>query len=627
MGDNMVKKITNIVTGRYRIIYLLIMDVFFFILANGLALALRYDLSIPDEMLVGFGWHAVITSSVMLALFYLFGLYDSLWQFASVEELINTVTAAIVGTGLLAVIGAMFGMLIPRSWYFLFPLLVMAFNGGIRIFYRILRRALSSTRIEKKSKVRIMIAGGGEAGAMVIRELQKNPQLGKTPVVIVDDDVTKKGKRLYGIPIRGNRNDIASLVQKMSVDEIIIAIPTATKKTVQEVLHICKETSCKLQILPALYQLIDGRISLKKLRDVDVVDLLGRDPVAWDVEHIRAYLTGKNVLVTGGGGSIGSELCRQIAAFRPASLVVLDIYENNVYEIGLELERRYPNLNLHIEIGSVCDERGMANLFGRYQLDVVFHAAAHKHVPLMESNIREALLNNVWGTMKIARLSKAFDVDKFIMISTDKAVNPTNVMGASKRLAEMIIQGFNKNALTEFVAVRFGNVLGSNGSVIPLFRRQIAQGGPVTVTHPEVVRYFMTVQEAVQLVLESGTMAHGGEMFVLDMGEPVKILKLAEDLIELSGYEPYDDIDIVFIGLRPGEKLYEELLLEEEGLERTRNEKIFIGKPFVETELQMQENLDRLQKVLDSDDIVIKDVLHSILKTYEPYHLEKTENA
>jgi len=266
-------------------------------------------------------------------------------------------------------------------------------------------------------------------------------------------------------------------------------------------------------------------------------------------------------------------------------------------------------------------------LFGRYQLDVVFHAAAHKHVPLMESNIREALLNNVWGTMKIARLSKAFDVDKFIMISTDKAVNPTNVMGASKRLAEMIIQGFNKNALTEFVAVRFGNVLGSNGSVIPLFRRQIAQGGPVTVTHPEVVRYFMTVQEAVQLVLESGTMAHGGEMFVLDMGEPVKILKLAEDLIELSGYEPYDDIDIVFIGLRPGEKLYEELLLEEEGLERTRNEKIFIGKPFVETELQMQENLDRLQKVLDSDDIVIKDVLHSILKTYEPYHLEKTENA
>jgi FlaA1/EpsC-like NDP-sugar epimerase len=535
-----------------------------------------------------------------------------------VEELISTGIAAIAGIVVLFFLSLLMHVAYPHSWYFIFALLIMLFNGGIRILYRIIRRSLTLVPTSERDAKRILVVGAGEAAAMVLREMNRNPQLGKVPVVMVDDDQAKLGQKIYGVPIKGNRYDIKRLVKEEFIDEIIIAIPTASQKDVRDVVELCKETHSKLQILPALYQLIDGKVSMKKLRDVDVVDLLGREPVNLSYEHIRQYLRGKTVLVTGGGGSIGSELCRQVAAFEPKQLIIFDIYENSSYDIQNELRKKFPNLSLSVEIGSVRDKRRLENLFDKHAIEVVFHAAAHKHVPLMEDNPREAILNNVMGTYNLALTAKARNVDRFLMISTDKAVNPTNIMGASKRIAEMIVQTFNGQSKTEFVAVRFGNVLGSNGSVIPLFRRQIAEGGPVTVTDPEIIRYFMTIPEAVQLVLETGTIAKGGEIFVLDMGDPVKILKLAEDLIKLSGYEPYEEIDIVFTGLRPGEKLYEELLMADEGMDKTENDKIFIGHPPVKSLAQLTEDLDRLEKVVNEDAESIRAAVMSVVPTYQP---------
>lgn len=614
----MINKMNRLITGKRKKIYFHIIDVFFFMLAHGAALTLCYINGIPSELLTNFWRDSLVIAAVMAGFFQLFGLYDSLWQFASVEELISTGIAAIAGMVVLFFLSLLMHVAYPHSWYFIFALLVMLFNGGIRILYRIIRRSLTLVPTSERDAKRILIVGAGEAGAMVLREMNRNPQLGKVPVVMVDDDQTKLGQKIYGVTIKGNRYDIKRLVKEEFIDEIIIAIPTASQKDVRDVVELCKETHSKLQILPALYQLIDGKVSMKKLRDVDVVDLLGREPVNLSYEYIRQYLRGKTVLVTGGGGSIGSELCRQVAAFEPKQLIIFDIYENSSYDIQNELRKKFPNLALSVEIGSVRDKRRLENLFDKHAVEVVFHAAAHKHVPLMEDNPREAILNNVMGTYNLAMTAKARNVDRFLMISTDKAVNPTNIMGASKRIAEMIVQTFNGQGKTEFVAVRFGNVLGSNGSVIPLFRRQIAEGGPVTVTDPEIIRYFMTIPEAVQLVLETGTIAKGGEIFVLDMGDPVKILKLAEDLIKLSGYEPYEEIDIVFTGLRPGEKLYEELLMADEGMDKTENEKIFIGHPPVKSLAELAEDLERLEKVVDEDAESIRAAVMSVVPTYQP---------
>ncbi len=615
----MISKMNKIITGRQKKIYFHIIDMFFFILAHGAALELCFTTGVPPALIETFWFVSLAIAVVMLLVFQFYGLYNSLWQFASVEELISTVVASITGVVLLFGLSILFDVGYPHSWYFIFALLVMVFNGGLRIGYRIIRRSLTLNLTSKDEMKRVLVVGAGEAGAMVIREMNRNPQLGKLPVVLVDDDPEKLGMKIYGVPIKGNRYEIKRLVKEEYIEELIIAIPAASQKDVRDVLELCKDTHTRLRIVPALHQLIDGKVSMKKLRDVDVVDLLGREPVSLSHEHIRLYLRDKTVLVTGGGGSIGSELCRQVAAFEPKELIIFDIYENSAYDIQNELLKEFPELNLCVQIGSVRDKHCLKALFDKHPVDVVFHAAAHKHVPLMEDNPREAILNNVMGTYNLAQTAHERGTERFLMISTDKAVNPTNVMGASKRIAEMIVQTFNAQSKTEFVAVRFGNVLGSNGSVIPLFRKQIAAGGPVTVTDSNIIRYFMTIKEAVQLVLETGTIAKGGEVFVLDMGEPVKILKLAEDLIKLSGYEPYEEIDIIFTGLRPGEKLYEELLLADEGIEKTQNDKIFIGKPIVKSREELDADLELLKSVVNVDAAHIREALKRVVPTYQPY--------
>ena len=436
---------------------------------------------------------------------------------------------------------------------------------------------------------------------------------------LVDDDPGKQGKYLRGVLVAGNRHDICRLAEEYDIDEIMIAIPSATHAAIQEILDICSQVSCQLKVLPGLYQLVNGEVSISKLRNVEIEDLLGRKPVDTQIDSIMDYVSGKTVLVTGGGGSIGSELCRQIARHEPKRLIIFDIYENNAYDIQQELKRDYPKLDLVTLIGSVRNTHRMNNLFEKYRPDIVYHAAAHKHVPLMEDSPNEAIKNNVLGTYKTVQAADKYHTSRFVLISTDKAVNPTNIMGASKRLCEMIIQMMNNQSETEFVAVRFGNVLGSNGSVIPLFKKQIEEGGPVTVTHPDIIRYFMTIPEAVSLVLQAGAQAKGGEIFVLDMGKPVKILDLALNLIRLSGYRPYEDIDIKFTGLRPGEKLYEELLMSEEGLQSTENELIHIGKPIEFNEELFRRQLQELDELSRADCSDIKEKVMEIIPTY---HME-----
>ena len=451
-----------------------------------------------------------------------------------------------------------------------------------------------------------MIIGAGEAGSVIVKELENSQCPNTKAVAIIDDDCYKMGKKLHGIPILGNRNDIMRVAKEKSIDEIIIAIPSAPSQEINKIFTECTKTRCKVRILPSISHIIDGKVSIKKVRDVQIEDLLGREQVKVDLENIALYLNGKVILVTGGGGSIGSELCRQIASYVPKQLVILDNYENNAYDIKNELNYKYPNLKLKVVIANIRDKQRLDSIFNEYRPQVVFHAAAHKHVPLMEDNPSEAIKNNVFGTLNMAECADKYGVLKFILISTDKAVNPTNVMGATKRIAEMIIQATGRYSKTDFAAVRFGNVLGSNGSVIPLFKKQIEQGGPVTVTHPEVTRFFMTIPEAVQLVIQAGAMAKGGEIFVLDMGQPVKIADLARSLIKLSGYKPDEDIKIVFTGLRPGEKLYEELLLEEEGLMATRHDKIFVAKPIFTDFALLKRELEILYGLLtkDAEDVI-----------------------
>jgi len=550
-----------------------------------------------------------------IAIFYMFGLYTSLWTYASIDELMQVFIAAAIGSVGSYPIGLLLHIPLPRSVYIISFMLILLFVGGSRFSYRILRRA-KRIIIPENDKVRVMIIGAGDAGSMVIREMQRHDGFSYMPVVVVDDDKAKHRAKIHGVPVKGDKSKIVELVEKYNVSEIIIAIPSASKQAKSEVIKICKQTKCKLKTLPGVYELINEEVSIKKIRSVSIEDILGREEVKLNNEEISSYINNDVILVTGGGGSIGSELCRQLARFQPKKLLILDIYENNAYDLQNELKYIYKDkLDFEVIIASVRDKARLREIFDKYKPSVVFHAAAHKHVPLMEANPVEAIKNNVFGTLNVAQCADEFGVKKFVLISTDKAVNPTNVMGATKRFAEMIIQSLDKQSKTEFVAVRFGNVLGSNGSVIPLFNKQIAQGGPVTVTHPEITRFFMTIPEAAQLVIQAGAMARGGEIFVLDMGECVKIDDLARDVIRLSGYIPDVDIKIEYTGLRPGEKLYEELLLAEEGIMATKHEYIFIAKPLDVSYKEMLAHIKSVEGCIDDVDN-LKNCLSTVIGTY-----------
>lgn len=543
--------------------------------------------------------------------------YRSLWRYAGEEELISIVVACVLTIIPALLIHRITGANFSIIFYLLNLVLTISLTGGSRLLYRIGRRIIVRSRVKDKMK-NVLIVGAGSAGDMVIQELKNNPQLQKKPVGIVDDDKNKKGRRIHNVPILGTTKEIKNLVEINNIDEIIISIANISKSEKKYIIDICKNTKCKLKTIPGVYEIIDGKVDIKKIRDVQIEDLLGREPIKVNLAEMSEYIQNKVVLVTGGGGSIGSELCRQIASFNPKQLVILDNYENNAYSIQQELIRKYGNkLNLKTVIASIREEKRLEEIFNEYKPDIVFHAAAHKHVPLMENSPSEAIKNNIFGTKNVATMADKYKVKRFVLISTDKAVNPTNIMGATKRAAEMIVQTMNEQSETEFVAVRFGNVLGSNGSVIPLFKKQIEEGGPVTITHPDIIRYFMTIPEAVQLVIQAGAMARGGEIFVLDMGDPVKIVDLAYNLITLSGFEPNVDIDIKFTGLRPGEKLYEELLMSEEGLMDTEHKKIFIGKPIEFDVNRTKKYLEVLKNIVEQEEVeLIDNVMRELVTTY-----------
>lgn len=549
--------------------------------------------------------------------FKLFKCYSSLWRYAGEEELVSILSACLVYVIPVYIVHRLIGIDYSILFYVVSTILIIGYTGGLRLVYRTGRRFKTRMVVSQDSQ-RVLVVGAGSAGQMIINELKENPQLKKVPVGIIDDDINKIGRVIHNVKILGDTSQVKEIVEKENVDEIILAMANVDKARKSEIINICKETKCKLKTIPGIYEIIDGKVDIKKIRDVDIEDLLGREPIKVNMEEMSGYIEERTVLVTGGGGSIGSELCRQIASFNPKHLIIVDNYENNAYAIQQELIRKYEGkLNLSTIIASIREYKRMDEIFNEYKPDVVFHAAAHKHVPLMENSPSEAIKNNIFGTLNVARLADKYKVKRMVLISTDKAVNPTNIMGATKRAAEMIIQTINKNSKTEFVAVRFGNVLGSNGSVIPLFKKQIAEGGPVTITHPDIIRYFMTIPEAVQLVLQAGAMAKGGEIFILDMGEPVKIVDLANNLIRLSGFEPGVDIKIEYSGLRPGEKLYEELLMSEEGLTKTANSKIFIGKPVEFDTKKVMHNLEMLKKIVDNEDVeLIDSVMRAFVTTY-----------
>ena len=548
--------------------------------------------------------------------FLLFGLYRMPLHNAGFDEILRLLAAILAAFLPTAVVGTVTeqikltqAIIIFGLFFDLSALVHVSFRVTAACRYRLSGRA---------GRIPVMVIGGGDAGTMMIREMKISDKVRYFPLCVIDDDVTKLGTTICGVPVVGTRDDIEKMVEKYGIEQIFVAIPTARGKDIGEICEICARTGRKVRVLPGILEVLEGRASIGHMRDVDINDLLGRDPIRINSREVFAYIEGKNILVTGGGGSIGSELCRQIAVHNPASLTIFDSYENNAYDIEMELRRKYPDLVLHILIGSVRDEVRVAQVFDAVRPDIVFHAAAHKHVPLMEASPAEAVKNNVFGTYNIARAADEYGVERFVMISTDKAVNPTNVMGATKRICEMIVQYFAAHSeKTDYVAVRFGNVLGSNGSVIPLFKKQIAAGGPVTVTHKDIIRYFMTIPEAVSLVLQAGAYATGGEIFVLDMGKPVKIVTLAENLIRLSGYRPYQDIDIIFTGLRPGEKLFEELLMDEEGMRKTPNDMIYIGKPIHFDEAALLGTLEEMRALARDNDPQLLSVIKSLVPTYQ----------
>lgn len=606
-----------------RIIALLIMDTMSIVIASFAAIYIRFDFqfnAIPKEYMAKFEYILPFNIGFTILFFVIWKLYKSVWRYASATEMLNIVFATCCASVAQFVLCQLTNQKMPRSYYIIYLFLLFAMTCGIRFSYRILRIInMKRTEIaQKKTGNNVMLIGGGAAANAILKEAESSQFVSMNIKCIIDDNPGCHGKFLRGVPIVGGREKIADAVGQYSIDEIIFAIPSASNKVRKEILDICKETGCKLRTLPGIYQLINGDVSVSKLKEVEIEDLLGRDPIQINTEEVLNSVHKKVILVTGGGGSIGSELCRQIAAHHPKQLIVLDIYENSVYEIQQELLRKYPELNQVVLIASVRNTARIEKIFETYHPDIVYHAAAHKHVPLMETSPNEAIKNNVFGTYKTAQAAAKYGVKKFVLISTDKAVNPTNIMGASKRICEMVIQMMNHMTETNFVAVRFGNVLGSNGSVIPLFKRQIEAGGPVTVTDPNIIRYFMTIPEAVSLVLQAGAYARGGEIFVLNMGEPVKILDLATNLIKLSGYKPGEDIEIKFTGLRPGEKMYEELLMNEEGLKETANKMIFIGKPIEFDEEEFQRQLDLLEQEAVNEDGDIRKEVMKIVPTYHP---------
>ena len=603
-----------------RIAFLIVLDLLIATCTSVLSLLIlenfNWDRMMGQPYMGHIIYYSVISGIVTIFVFIPFKLYNSLWEFASIDELMHIVVAGAI-VSLLKFIAN----LIPATSYFpvSYPLisgiLLIVFVGISRIGYRVLRSVVQSD--ERGAKQRTLLIGAGHAGAVALREFQTSEKSTNQVVCIVDDDTSKRGSYLRGVKVAGGRNDIPRLVEKHRIEEIIFAIPTASVADRRQIFEICQKTKCRLKTIPAIFQLANGEVALQKIRDVNVLDLLGRDSVKVDLSKIADYISGKTVLVTGGGGSIGSELCRQITKYRPAQLVIFEIYENNAYEIQQELHHSDPFLRLKVVIGSVRDKQRVNQVFETFHPDIVFHAAAHKHVPLMEDSPNEAIKNNVFGTLNVATAADRYHASRFVLISTDKAVNPTNIMGASKRICEMIVQIMANHSETIFSAVRFGNVLGSNGSVIPLFKKQIEVGGPVTVTHKDIIRYFMTIPEAVSLVLQAGAFARLGEIFVLDMGEPVRIDDLARNMIRLSGFEPDVDIKITYTGLRPGEKLYEEMLMKEEGLRSTENDLIHIGKPLDIDEALFRRELLELEKACEENSEDIFYLVAEIVKTYK----------
>ncbi len=558
----------------------------------------------------------IVNTILTLIIFAVFRLYNSLWRYASLGEVLNIAMACSISavTHFLVVFGTY--RKLPRSYFVIYLLLLVFATLAVRFSYRIIRM-LYNENVHGVGMRNTMVIGAGEAGHIVINELKMSKKLDSNICCIIDDNKSKQNTFINGVKVIGGREKILDATKYYAINEIVVAMPSASKKDVKEILEICQQTGAELKILPGVYQFVNGEAAVQKLRPVQIEDLLGREPVKTNLESVTGYVKNKVVLVTGGGGSIGSELCRQIAENRPKMLIIFDIYENNAYDIQQELRAKYPSMHLEVLIGSVRNTNRVDGVFAKYRPDIVYHAAAHKHVPLMEDSPNEAIKNNVFGTYKTALAADRYGTKKFVLISTDKAVNPTNIMGASKRICEMIVQGLNRHSSTEFVAVRFGNVLGSNGSVIPLFKRQIAEGGPVTVTDKRVIRYFMTIPEAVSLVLQAGAYAKGGEIFVLDMGEPVKIDDLARNLIKLSGYVPDEDIKIVYTGLRPGEKLFEEILMDEEGLTDTENEMIHIGKPIEFDEVAFMDKLEKLYDEAYSEVPNMKEIISEMVPTYK----------
>ncbi|MEG1483505.1 polysaccharide biosynthesis protein [Clostridium sp.] len=597
---------------------LLLADIVCINLAYIFSFFVRFDLNIPKEYIDKYLMMLPVVIILYIMPLAFCKMYHSLWSNASIDEFVRGVIACITGCILNISYDVAFKKGMPASIIISSGIIIFLLVVGVRLSYRIYRRIYIYGQIKSgDTRKKVLVIGGGSCGHIVIQEMFLNKDSKLLPIGIIDDNKNKIGSCLRGIKIVGTRDDIEKLVAQEEVDMIVIAIARISAKDKKEILEICNRTNVKIKIIPSVYEIMDGKVNLTKLRDVNLKDLLGREEVMLDKKEVKNYINGKVVLVTGGGGSIGSELCRQIASFSPKLLLILDIYENNVYDLQNELSRTFKKLNKKVVIASVRDKFRLEKVFEEYHPQVVFHAAAHKHVPLMEENSEEAIKNNVVGTLNVCETASKYNSEKFVLISTDKAVNPTNVMGATKRICEMVIQGINSVSDTEFVAVRFGNVLGSNGSVIPLFKDQIKNGGPVTLTHKEITRYFMLIPEAAQLVLQAGAYAKGGEIFVLDMGEPVKIYDLAKKLIKLSGYTPNKEIKIEITGLRPGEKLYEELLMEEEGLKETAHDKIFIGKPGDFNIKTVKRNIAELLMVaLNGSTEELKEKLKEVVPTY-----------
>ena len=613
-------KLKSYVDRKRLAIELVLFDIIAIQLAAFLAILTRFEFRIHtiEPLFIDTLVHyAVLNTFCSICIFAAYRMYSTLWSFASIMDFFNVVKAVLISSVFQFIGIHMLAWPIPRS----FIVLYIGWLGIATVFPRMMIRILRGGRriplqAIGKQAIPVMLIGAGEEGSIILQEFKNSKFVEKEIVCVIDDDPKKWGTFIHGVPVVGGRRKITQSVVRFGIQEIVLAIPTLKPHERKNIINICQQTGCKMSTLPGIYQLINCDVKVSMLRDVQIEDLLGREAVRTDLESIMSYVKDQKVMVTGGGGSIGSELCRQIADDQPKQLIIIDNYENAAYELQMELGRKHPELDVIVLIVSVQNRRKIREIFEQYKPDLVFHAAAHKHVPLMEYSPCEAIKNNVFGTMNVASEANRSGVKRMVLISTDKAVRPTNIMGASKRICEMVIQTYNQRSKTEYVAVRFGNVLGSNGSVVPLFKQQIREGGPVTVTHPDIIRYFMTIPEAVSLVLQAGAYAQGGEIFILDMGEPVKILDLAENMIRLSGLVPGEDIEIKFTGLRPGEKLYEELLIDDDNKKETANKRIFIGQPIKIDEAEFDEKMKELEKATFSEDENIRQVVKKLVPEY-----------